>query len=148
MRAPARGGRADRGGPGSSFSVCVLQRGKEVTEASGGALKSPPIDAREPLRNIRPKTSMRSRQVAVSSPWPSCRVLYWKAHLGILEGMQADQLREKAVEVFGSRAAAGRWFRKPAIGLNRQRPVDLLVSAEGRELVSTYLDQIETGVYV
>ena len=62
--------------------------------------------------------------------------------------MQADALREKAVQVFGSRAAAACWFRKPAIGLNRLRPVDLMATVEGRRQVSAYLDQIELGVYV
>ncbi|WP_106640645.1 MbcA/ParS/Xre antitoxin family protein [Allosphingosinicella vermicomposti] len=61
---------------------------------------------------------------------------------------QETSLRQKAAEVFGSVEDATVWFQQPAIGLNRQRPIDLIGTDEGRELVSTYLDQIEFGVYV
>ena len=43
----------------------------------------------------------------------------------------------------GAAAAIG-----AAIGLNRERPIDLLSTTAGTELVDTYLDQIEYGIYV
>lgn len=58
------------------------------------------------------------------------------------------KLREEAAHVFGSLAAADDWFKKPAIGLDRQRPIDLVATPDGREQVRTYLAQIEFGVYV
>ena len=61
---------------------------------------------------------------------------------------QIDRLHEKAARVLGSDEAARCWLEKPAIGLNRQRPVDLLKTKMGREQVGAYLDQIEHGVYV
>jgi len=39
-------------------------------------------------------------------------------------------------------------MREPAFGLNRQLPAELVASAQGAELVQTYLTQIEYGVYV
>lgn len=54
----------------------------------------------------------------------------------------------KAVQVFGSVDDAKRWMREPAIGLNQQVPARLVGTAAGAELVETYLNQIEFGVYV
>ena len=53
----------------------------------------------------------------------------------------------KATQVFGSRAEAGLWLMRPAIGLNQQRPVDLLTTPEGLETVMTFLVRLEYGVY-
>lgn len=54
----------------------------------------------------------------------------------------------KATSVFGSEQRARQWMREPAFGLDRRIPKDLIATAEGAELVGTYLDQIEYGVYV
>lgn len=53
----------------------------------------------------------------------------------------------KATEVFGSRDDAERWLDSPAIGLNSRRPIALMVSPQGAELVKTLLDQMAAGVY-
>lgn len=58
------------------------------------------------------------------------------------EGIFAD-----AVEVFGSEGAARAWMGKPAIGLDGQRPVDLLQTAEGTEVVKAFLVRLRFGVY-
>jgi len=58
------------------------------------------------------------------------------------------EILAKATAVFGSQAEAERWLERPAIGLNRHRPIDLLETPAGIELVETYLKQIEYGVYV
>ena len=50
--------------------------------------------------------------------------------------------------MFGDEKRARQWMREPAFGLNRQLPADLVATAEGAELVQTYLAQIEHGVYV
>jgi putative toxin-antitoxin system antitoxin component (TIGR02293 family) len=54
----------------------------------------------------------------------------------------------KAYAIFGSQEDAERWLRSPAIGLNRQRPIDLLAIRAGAEIVETFLSQLEYGVYV
>jgi putative toxin-antitoxin system antitoxin component (TIGR02293 family) len=52
-----------------------------------------------------------------------------------------------AIDVIGSEEAAGAWMTKPAMGLKNRKPVDLLATYPGMELVEQYLTQIECGVY-
>jgi putative toxin-antitoxin system antitoxin component (TIGR02293 family) len=54
----------------------------------------------------------------------------------------------KATEVMGSQRHAEEWLSEPATGLNGQKPIDLLATAAGTDLVETFLGQIEYGVYV
>lgn len=58
------------------------------------------------------------------------------------------ELLANASEVFGSLEAAEKWFDQPAIGLERNRPIDLLDTPAGQEMVENYLEQLEYGVYV
>ena len=53
----------------------------------------------------------------------------------------------QAIDVLGSQAAAERWLESPAIGLNRRKPIDLLQSSEGTEMVKTLLTRMDYGVY-
>jgi putative toxin-antitoxin system antitoxin component (TIGR02293 family) len=53
----------------------------------------------------------------------------------------------KATEVFGSQEAAKRWLIEPAIGLDRKRPIDLLSTPTGAEMVEKFLGRLEYGVY-
>jgi putative toxin-antitoxin system antitoxin component (TIGR02293 family) len=57
------------------------------------------------------------------------------------------EILAKATEVFGSQEEAERWLERPAIGLNRRRPIDLLATPAGLELVETYLGRMKFGVY-
>lgn len=58
------------------------------------------------------------------------------------------EILAKASEVMGSQKDAEEWLSEPAIGLNGYRPLDLLTTSAGAELVETFLGQIEYGVYV
>ena len=53
----------------------------------------------------------------------------------------------QAIHVLGSQVAAERWLDSAAIGLDRRRPIDLLKSTEGCEMVKTLLTRMEYGVY-
>lgn len=53
----------------------------------------------------------------------------------------------KAVEVFGGKAEAERWLSEPAMGLDGARPIDLLRTVQGAELVNEFLARLEYGVY-
>jgi putative toxin-antitoxin system antitoxin component (TIGR02293 family) len=53
----------------------------------------------------------------------------------------------KATTLFGSHAAAEQWLKQPAIGRDQRRPIDLMTTPAGRELVEDYLGRIEYGVY-
>jgi len=58
------------------------------------------------------------------------------------------EILAKATEVMGSQRDAEEWLSEPAMGLNGNRPLDLLVTSAGAELVERLLGQIEYGVYV
>ena len=53
----------------------------------------------------------------------------------------------KATDIFGSRDKAELWLTQPAIGLNQRRPIDLLATPAGIELVETFLQRVDHGVY-
>lgn len=57
------------------------------------------------------------------------------------------EILAKATSILGSQEAAERWLERPAIGLNQMRPIDLLATSVGTEMVETYLMRIEYGVY-
>jgi putative toxin-antitoxin system antitoxin component (TIGR02293 family) len=53
----------------------------------------------------------------------------------------------KATDVLGSQEGAEAWLSRPAVGLNQQRPIDLLATAAGVELVESFLTRLDYGVY-
>jgi putative toxin-antitoxin system antitoxin component (TIGR02293 family) len=58
------------------------------------------------------------------------------------------EILAKASAVIGSQEDAELWLKSPAIGLNQQRPIDLLATRAGAEMVENLLRQLEYGVYV
>lgn len=71
--------------------------------------------------------------------------------LGIEQSSRTWKFAEivaKATDVLGSQDAAERWLETPAMSLERQRPIDLLATAVGTELVEQVLEQMEFGVYI
>ena len=58
------------------------------------------------------------------------------------------EVLSKAEDVFGGRNEAEQWLSAPATGLNSRRPIELMASPQGAELVKTFLDQMAYGVYV
>lgn len=57
------------------------------------------------------------------------------------------EILAKATEVFGSQERAEKWLEQPATGLERRRPIDLLTTPAGTEIVETFLGRLEHGVY-
>jgi putative toxin-antitoxin system antitoxin component (TIGR02293 family) len=53
----------------------------------------------------------------------------------------------KATDVFGSQSDAEQWMQRPAMGLDGRRPIDLLLTPPGTELVEDFLERIEQGIY-
>lgn len=53
----------------------------------------------------------------------------------------------KASEVFGDKQRAEEWLTKSAMGLDGQRPIDLLQTVQGAEIVNDFLTRLEYGVY-
>ncbi|MBY3196769.1 DUF2384 domain-containing protein [Rhizobium laguerreae] len=57
------------------------------------------------------------------------------------------EILAKATDIFGSQAEAEQWLERPAVGLEQRRPIDLLGTPAGVELVEDHLDRLEYGVY-
>ncbi|MBX9840916.1 MAG: DUF2384 domain-containing protein [Xanthobacteraceae bacterium] len=57
------------------------------------------------------------------------------------------EILAKATSVLGSRQEAERWLEQPAIGLDQRKPIDLLATPAGTELVEDFLVRLEYGVY-
>jgi len=58
------------------------------------------------------------------------------------------EILAKATAVFGSQEEAEQWLERPAVGLDRRRPIDLLATPAGTEMVDDFLTRLEFGVYV
>jgi putative toxin-antitoxin system antitoxin component (TIGR02293 family) len=54
----------------------------------------------------------------------------------------------KATDVFGSQEVAERWLETPAISFDQRRPIDLLSTPAGIELVEDHLVRLDYGVYM
>lgn len=57
------------------------------------------------------------------------------------------RLLAKAAAVLGSQGDAEAWMLQPALGLEGRRPIDLLATAAGSDLVREYLERLDYGVY-
>lgn len=57
------------------------------------------------------------------------------------------ELLARATSVFGTQADAEHWFEQPAMGLNQRRPIDLLGTPAGVDVLETFLSRMENGVY-
>ncbi|THD61625.1 antitoxin Xre/MbcA/ParS toxin-binding domain-containing protein [Phenylobacterium sp.] len=53
----------------------------------------------------------------------------------------------RATKLFGSQESAEQWLQEPAIGLDQRRPIDLLSTPAGIDMIETHLTRIEYGVY-
>lgn len=53
----------------------------------------------------------------------------------------------QATEVFGNQEEGERWLNTPALAFGHRRPIDLLVTPIGTEMVQDVLARIEHGVY-
>src|SRR4051795_12387223 len=58
------------------------------------------------------------------------------------------EILAKATSVFGSKEEAEQWLEQPAIGLDQRRPIDLLATPAGVEMVEDLLERLEYGVYM
>jgi putative toxin-antitoxin system antitoxin component (TIGR02293 family) len=57
------------------------------------------------------------------------------------------EILAKATRVLGSQEEAEQWLKRPAIGLDQVRPIDLLTTPAGVKLVEEYLGRLEYDVY-
>ncbi len=57
------------------------------------------------------------------------------------------EILAQTIAVFGTQEAAEEWMARPAMGLDRHRPIDLLATPAGIEMVETFLGRLRYGVY-
>ena len=57
------------------------------------------------------------------------------------------EILAQATEVFGSRSEAEKWLEQPAMALEGRKPIDLLATSVGVEIVEDHLTRLEYGVY-
>jgi putative toxin-antitoxin system antitoxin component (TIGR02293 family) len=57
------------------------------------------------------------------------------------------EILAQATEVFGSRSEAEKWLEQPAMALEGRKPIDLLATSVGVEIVENHLTRLEYGVY-
>ncbi|MBX5230309.1 DUF2384 domain-containing protein [Rhizobium sp. NLR9b] len=57
------------------------------------------------------------------------------------------EILTKVADIFASHAEAEQWLERPAIGLDQRRPIDLLGTPGGVELVEDQLVRLEYCVY-
>ncbi|RJG08960.1 DUF2384 domain-containing protein [Pseudomonas cavernicola] len=72
------------------------------------------------------------------------------AHLNPAQGERLLRLivvSAHAEELFGSGVAAERWLTAPAMGLDRQVPLDLIKDSADYEQLTAFLTRLEYGVY-
>lgn len=54
---------------------------------------------------------------------------------------------QKAMDVLGSREAAENWLHQPALAFDGRRPIELLSTRQGADLVKDHLIRMDYGVY-
>ena len=57
------------------------------------------------------------------------------------------EILARATATLGSQEDAEQWLERPASGLDKRRPIDLLATPAGVELVEDFLTRLEYGVY-
>jgi len=57
------------------------------------------------------------------------------------------ELFARVMSIFGSKQEAEAWFERPAIALEQRKPIDMLSTPAGLELVEKHLTRLEYGVY-
>lgn len=57
------------------------------------------------------------------------------------------EILTKAEDVFGDAGEAERWMNTPAMGLEGRKPIDLITTQVGYELVDDFLTRMDHGVY-
>ena len=61
--------------------------------------------------------------------------------------LRLAEVADQAIDVLGSQRAAELWMSKPALALDQRRPIDLLQSSAGTDLVKALLTRMDHGVY-
>ncbi|GAA5172364.1 antitoxin Xre/MbcA/ParS toxin-binding domain-containing protein [Viridibacterium curvum] len=96
------------------------------------------VPRKEVLRviGVSERALLSADESALLSPGASDRLL------------RLASVAQQAMDVLGSQEAAEAWLAKPAIGLDRNRPIDLITTSAGTGAVKALLKRMDYEVYV
>ncbi|GAA5172301.1 type II RES/Xre toxin-antitoxin system antitoxin [Viridibacterium curvum] len=95
------------------------------------------VPRKEVLRviGVSERTLQRAVETDLLSPGASDRLL------------RLASVTQQAMDILGSQEAAEAWLAKPAIGLDRNRPIDLISTSAGTGAVKALLKRMNYEVY-
>src|SRR4051812_12149160 len=99
----------------------TLQRSDSFEKAIGMSLRTIQRHKESPAKSLSPEQSGRAWKLA--------------------------EILAKATAVLGSQGEAEQWLQRPAMGLDQRRPIDLLATPAGMEIVEDFLGRLKYGVY-
>ncbi|WP_261389548.1 antitoxin Xre/MbcA/ParS toxin-binding domain-containing protein [Halomonas denitrificans] len=112
------------------------------------------LPSRDVLRFVESVDLLSDRAMAVKLIGMSERTLYRRIKspepLNTEQSSRAWRFAEvltRAEDVLGDAAEAERWMGTPALGLEGRKPIDLLTTQVGYELVDDLLTRLDQGVY-
>lgn len=112
------------------------------------AIARTPFEALRNRRAGRVISLMKARQELDQLEAEASEVVERLETSGLGGDPSRDYIFAKAVDVFGSGAAALEWLQRPALALNRERPINLLETSDGRSRLRTLLIQLDYSVYI
>jgi putative toxin-antitoxin system antitoxin component (TIGR02293 family) len=99
--------------------------------------RAPHRGALEKAVGISYRTYQRRREVPHKPLSPEQSGRTWKF----------AEILGRAIDLFGSQTEAEEWMERPAMALDRRKPIDLLSTPAGVESVEDHLTRLEYGVY-
>ncbi|MBV9891999.1 MAG: DUF2384 domain-containing protein [Rhizobacter sp.] len=141
--------RPQRAGSATTFSAAAEIGGEHAAKVHAAIMGGVRFEA---LRRLLRGTSLPAEEVA-QAVGLSTRTLRRRAANDVMPTEVASKawlfadILAKASAVMGGLEAAEEWMKRPAIGLDGSRPLDLMKTIQGSTLVSEFLQRLEYGVY-
>jgi putative toxin-antitoxin system antitoxin component (TIGR02293 family) len=130
-----------------SRRIDILKSGVPYEVADMVVSKSHVLDKQELLRALGLPRATYDRRIKDRKDFPASegeKIVGFGRLIGQVEAMLAGNEDAKG---FDARAWLSNWLRTPLPPLDHRKPVDLLDTVEGQNLVSSMLDRMALGVY-
>jgi putative toxin-antitoxin system antitoxin component (TIGR02293 family) len=130
-----------------SRRIDILKSGVPYEVADMVVSKSHVLDKQELLRALGLPRATYDRRIKDREDFPASegeKIVGFGRLIGQVEAMLAGNEDAKG---FDARAWLSNWLRTPLPPLDHRKPVDLLDTVEGQNLVASMLDRMALGVY-